>query len=204
MIVSRHHNGSPHLRRQIREIHSLRTGRFHGAPGRATNLPCPITPHHETVTRLFREKPATGQPPSRNSRLHESHFTNPPPRKTARPNHQQARPVHQQPDQTISSQTSPSARPGGKKLSTGQRPSASQRTASQPKNHQPAKKLPTRPNRQQHDQTACNQTKLQPAREPSTSQRTARRPKNHQPTKLPYFRALPSLKALPTLAPRGR
>ena len=174
MIVSRHHNGSPHLRRQIREIHSLRTGRFHGAPGRATNLPCPITPHHETVTRLFREKPATGQPPSRNSRLHESHFTNPPPRKTARPNHQQARPVHQH---------DPAAKncPPAKDRQPAKELPASQRTISRPKNHQPAKKLPTRPNRQQHDQTACNQTKLQPAREPSTSQRTARRPKNHPP-----------------------
>lgn len=124
MIVRRSHSRSPHLQKPVREIHSLRTGRFHGAPGRATNLPCPITPHHETVTRLFREKPATGQPPSRNSRLHESHFTNPPPRKTARPN-------HQQPDQTTSSQTSPSALPSGKKLSTGQR------TVSQPKNCQP-------------------------------------------------------------------
>ena len=146
MIVRRSHSRSPHLQKPVREIHSLRTGRFHCAPGRAMNLPCPVTPHHETVTRLFREKPATGQPPSRNSRLHESHFTNPPPRKTARPNHQQTRPVHQQPDQTISSQTSPSATrpnhqhdPEAKKLSTGQRtvswpknPPAGLRTTSKP------------------------------------------------------------------------
>ena len=222
MIVSRHHNGSPHLRRQIREIHSLRTARFHSAPGRAMNLPCPITPHHETVTRLFREKSATGQPPSRNSRLHESHFTNPPPRKTARPNHQQTRPVHQH---------DPAAKncPPAKELPADQRtvsrpkncqptkePSAGQKTAHLPKNHQPAKKLPTRPNRQQHDQTSAQKppTKSQrtvhrpknrqPAKEPSASQRTVHQPKNRQPTKLPYFRALPSLKALPTLAPRGR
>ncbi len=119
-IVRRNHSRSPHLREPVREIHSLRTGRFHGAPGRAMNLPCPITPHHETVTRLFREKSATGQPPSRNSRLHESHFTNPPPRKTARPNHQQARPVHRQ------------ARPVHKHDPEAKKLSTTQRTVSRP------------------------------------------------------------------------
>ena len=142
------------------------------------------TPHHETVTRLFREKPATGQPPSRNSRLHESHFTNPPPRKTARPNHQQTRPVHQH---------DPAAKncPPAKELPADQRtvsrpkncqptkePSAGQKTAHQPKNHQPAKKLPTRPNRQQHDQTSAQKP-------PTKSQRTVHRPKNRQPAKEP-------------------
>ena len=173
MIVSRHHNGSPHLRRQIREIHSLRTGRFHGTPGRATNLPCPVTPHHETVTRLFREKLATGQPPSRNSRLHGTHFTNPPPpsqNSQTKPSANSTgpsatRPNHQQPDQSTSSQTSPSATqpnhqhdPEAKKLSTGQRTVSS------------TTKLPaTRPN--------SNRTENhQPAKEPPADQRTICRP----------------------------
>lgn len=210
-IVRRNHSRSPHLREPVREIHSLRTGRFHGAPGRAMNLPCPITPHHETVTRLFREKPATGQPPSRIPLHKSSPSQNSQTKPSASSTSPSAtRPNHQQPDQSISTTQRqktvhrPKTVSQPKNCQPTKEPSVGQKTAHQPKNHQPAKKLPTRPNRQQHDQTACNQTKLQPAREPSTSQRTARRPKNHQQAKLPYFRALPSLKALPTLAPRGR
>ena len=96
--------------------------------------------------------------------------------------------------QTISSQISPSATrpnhqqarpvhqhdPEAKKLSTGQRTVSSTTTL-------PA----TRP-------TSNRTENHQPTREPP------HRPKNHQPAKPPYFRALPSLKALPTLAPRGR
>lgn len=194
-IVRRNHSRSPHLRESVREIHSLRTGRFHGAPGRATNLPCPITPHHETVTRLFREKPATGQPPSRNSRLHESHFTNPPPRKTARPNHQQTRPVHQQPDQSISNPTKPSAArpvhqhdPAAKNCPPAKDLPADQRTVSRPKNCQPTKepsagqKTISRPKNGLPDQPVSSTTKRQPknrqpkAKEPSTGQRTICRP----------------------------
>lgn len=159
MIVRRSHSRSPHLREPVREIHSLRTGRFHGAPAG------PRTCHARSRLTTKLSPGSFAKSPLQANRLHESHFTNPPPRKTARPNHQQARPVHQQPDQTtskpdqsisnptnhqqarpvhqqpdqtISSQTSPSARPSGKKLSTGQRPSASQRTASRPENRQPA------------------------------------------------------------------
>ena len=244
MIISRHHNGSPHLRRQIREIHSLRTARFHSAPGRAMNLPCPITPHHETVTRLFREKSATGQPPSINSRLHESHFTNPPPRKTARPNHQQPGQTISKLDQSISNPTKPSAArpvhqhdPAAKNCPPAKEPSAGQRTVSRPKNCQPTRepstglKTASRPKNRPpaKEPSAGQRTTSQPkpstarpncpqpnrqrqlAKKLSTGQRTVsrpknppRRPKNHQPTKPPYFRALPSLKALPTLAPRGR
>lgn len=171
MIVSRHHSRSPHLREPVREIHSLRTGRFHGAPGRAMNLPCPVTPHHETVTRLFREKPATGQPPSRNSRLHESHFTNPPPRKTARPNHQQTRPVHQQPNQTISNPTN-HQQPD----QTISKPDQSISTTQRQKNCPPAKEpSAARPN--VSPKTANQKPKnCPPAREPSAGQRTTSRP----------------------------
>lgn len=184
MIVRRSHSRSPHLREPVREIHSLRTGRFHGAPGRAMNLPCPVTPHHETVTRLFREKPATGQPPSRNSRLHESHFTNPT---------SQILPLAKQPDQTISkldrsiskpdqsisNLTKPPAKPD-QSISNPTKPPAkpdqtisnqTSPSATQP-NHQQ-----TRPNHQQPDQTISNPTKL-PTTRPNSS-----RPKNHPPAR---------------------
>ena len=146
-----------------------------------------------------------------------------------RPNHQQARSVHQQPAQTISkldqsiSTTQrqktvhrPKTVSQPKNCQPTREPSAGLKTASRPKNRQLAKKPPTsqrtisRPKNCLPDQTVSSTTQRQPknrqpkAKELSTGQRTVSWPKNHQPTKLPYFRALPSLKALPTLAPRGR
>lgn len=63
------------------------------------------------------------------------------------------------------------------------------------------------PRRRQSKPKASHPTRptCQPTRRPKNRPKNRRpkncRPKNRQP---PYFRALPSLKALPTLAPRGR
>lgn len=133
-------------------------------------------------------------------------------------------PLAKQPDQSISNPTKPSAArpvhqhdpaakncPPAKDRQPAKELPADQRTVSWPKNRPPAKEPSAgQKTAYQTKPSAARPNCLQPDQTP-TGQRTTSRPKNRQPAKeptsqtaQPYFRALPSLKALPTLAPRGR
>ena len=187
MIVRRSHSRSPHLQKPVREIHSLRTGRYHGAPAG------PRTCHARSrLTTKLSPGSFAKSPLQANRLLETAAFTNPtsqilplakqPDQTISKLDRSisKARPNHQQPDQTISNQTSPSA--------------------TQP-NHQQTRPnhQQTRPNHQQPDQTISNPTKL-PTTRPNSS-----RPKNHPPAReLPAGQRTTSRPSCPISGPCRR
>ena len=147
--------------------------------------------------------------------FHESLFTNPLSRihlrKTAKPNRKLTKPPNKtSPYKAVSSPSRRRNQAVGEKI-TSKKPSAkpqAARPASQPTKTPPIQ-TESQPSSQTADQAVGERiTSKKPSAKPQaarpSSQPTKTSPiqtKNRQP---PYFRALPSLKALPTLAPRGR